>query len=198
MQSKELIRQLQELDPTGETQVSIGNCDIWHVTMEPAYYDGRLHVIDFDENHRPIRGRRVTSGSKIVLDPISIQDAIEYYEDENKFVVEYADDEERKRYEYIDRESKRRKDQISIDIDREAFVDWVFLKIQSIRKVPLGWVDRIRKAATYYYDEHHMSPENPILTMKANKSYNDCREEYYENTFEVDWDKYSKITIKAR
>jgi len=35
MKGKELIKLLQEIDPTGEIEVSVGNIDIWDVHQEP-------------------------------------------------------------------------------------------------------------------------------------------------------------------
>lgn len=50
MKTKELIRQLQKLDPEGECECCISNLDIRYVDRMPYYYDGTLEVLKRDEN----------------------------------------------------------------------------------------------------------------------------------------------------
>lgn len=79
MKTKELIRQLQEADPSGEEEVSVGNVDIHFVDREPAYYDGCLQVLVRDENNKfyNITGAKVVSnGNKVVIHTLSITDAL--------------------------------------------------------------------------------------------------------------------------
>lgn len=79
MKTKELIRQLQAADPTGEEEVSVGNVDIHFVDREPAYYDGCLQVLVRDENNKfyNITGAKLVSrGSKVVIHTLSITDAL--------------------------------------------------------------------------------------------------------------------------
>jgi hypothetical protein len=194
MKTKELIQMLQEADPSGEEQCCINNADIWDITVEPAYYDGSLNVIEFDEDRRPLRGRRVRSGKKVNLTPICIGDCLEY----PNFTIVYADDADRQRNETWDVEARRQNDQIEIDIDREYFVNWVFMKIQTIRKVPVGWIDRIKKAASDFYDANGFGPDNPFTVVREGRSYHDCREEYFESAFFVNWDDYSRIIIERK
>jgi hypothetical protein len=194
MKTKELIARLQEADPTGEEQCCIQNGDIWDISVEPAYYDGSLHVIDFDEDRRPVKGRRFRSGKKINLNPIYISDALEY----DNFVVEYLTEEDRKRYQPGDVEAKRHDKEISMIVEKEHFVNWVFVKIQTQRTVPLGWVDRIKKTAEDFYEAQKIGPDNPMTKVPMGKSYHDCREEYYEDTFSVVWDEYSRILIEVK
>jgi D-aminopeptidase len=79
MKTKELIRQLQEGDPTGDQEVSVGNTDIHFVSVEPAYYDGCQEVLVRDEKEKcyNIIGARVVSeGDKVVIHTLGIHDAI--------------------------------------------------------------------------------------------------------------------------
>jgi len=79
MKTKELIRQLQEADPSGEDEVSVGNVDIHFVDREPAYYDGCLQVLVRDEaqNGYNITGAKLVSqGNKVVIHTLSITDAL--------------------------------------------------------------------------------------------------------------------------
>ncbi len=49
MKSKEVIRQLLELDPSGETEVFCDG-DIFFLCKLPAYYDGRPSILIKDQN----------------------------------------------------------------------------------------------------------------------------------------------------
>lgn len=51
MKTKELIRKLQEADPTGEEECVIGNQDILYVERLPAYYDGPCQRLIRDGNN---------------------------------------------------------------------------------------------------------------------------------------------------
>jgi len=46
MKTKELIRQLLNLDPTGEADVCVGNADIHLAERLSAYYDGPLQILE--------------------------------------------------------------------------------------------------------------------------------------------------------
>lgn len=78
MKSKELIKQLQELDPTGEIEVAVGNQDIWLVDCYPAYYDGNLQVLKrINSEYYDITGVEFKiQGSKIDLRPMGFDDVI--------------------------------------------------------------------------------------------------------------------------
>jgi len=194
MKSKDLIALLLAEDPTGETQVCIDNADIQDITREAAYWDGSLNVIDFDDCRRPVKGRRVRTGEKLRISPIGIYDALEYED----FKVEYLTEEDRNRYEHLDIKHVARDGEMNIRLDREAFASWVFERVQLIRPVALTWVGRITEAANKFYDEIGMTPENPNIFVRPQKSYNDCREEFWVDTFDVDWDNYSRIIITLR
>ena len=127
MKTKELIRQLQEADPTGEEEVCVGNTDIHFVEVLPAYYDGRLQVLKRDEtcNYYNIIGAEfVAEGKKIAIHPLSIKDAI--FNDPNlpvsfercdscmncEYLKEWVEDwrkETRKIYDEVDKDIKEEK-----------------------------------------------------------------------------------------
>ncbi len=50
MKTKELIRQLQREDPSGELECCVDNSDIFFVEHLPAYYDGCLEVLVRDKS----------------------------------------------------------------------------------------------------------------------------------------------------
>ena len=80
MKTKDLIAALQENDPSGEIECCVGNADIHFVNVEPAYYDGRLQVLERDHSKDPyyniVGAKRTSKGSKVVLHVYSIEDYI--------------------------------------------------------------------------------------------------------------------------
>jgi len=194
MKSKELIRLIQEADPTGEEHCCLHNSDIGSVDVEPAYYDGPLHVIDRDENGHPFRGTRVRVGIKINITSLSISDCLEY----DPFEVQYPTEDDRKRYEHIDVANRLETNTIRLEVEREQFENWVFVKLQQVRPVSLGSISRIKEIANKYFDTNRMGPDNPVITVPLKKSYHECREAYWEETIQVRWDDFSRIWISPR
>ena len=80
MKSKELIRLLLAEDPTGEVEVCVNNADILDVFTAGAYYDGKLQLLIRDpakvDCYDVVGGKYVTTGSKIVISPMSITDML--------------------------------------------------------------------------------------------------------------------------
>lgn len=79
MKTKDLIRRLQEADPSGEIECCVGNVDILFVSHEPAYYDGRMQVLIRDEKckyYNVIGAKYVENGYKIQIHAHSIEDAL--------------------------------------------------------------------------------------------------------------------------
>lgn len=79
VKTKELIKQLQEVDPSGELHACVGNVDIHFVSLEPAYWDGRQEILMRDESEQfyNIIGAKITSeGNKVQIHTLSIDDAI--------------------------------------------------------------------------------------------------------------------------
>lgn len=80
MKSKEVIRMIQELDPTGEKEVCVDNVDILDIELEPAFWDGCLQRLVRDPKKAPfydvIGGEYISEGDKISIRPYSIRDAI--------------------------------------------------------------------------------------------------------------------------
>lgn len=79
MKTKDLIKALQEADPSGELYCCVGNEDIFTVHVDPAYWDGRQQILILDENNEyyNVIGAKVTSeGHKVVIRTHSIEDAI--------------------------------------------------------------------------------------------------------------------------
>lgn len=79
MKTKELIRQLQEADPSGELECNTGGADIRFVERLEGYYDGPYEVLLWDETrpYAPIIGAKITTrGEKVKLHTSSIRDVI--------------------------------------------------------------------------------------------------------------------------
>jgi len=79
MKTKEVIRQLQLADPSGEEEVCVGNRDIHYFHKLPAYLDGQLQVLKRDENckyYNIVGAEYVADGMKIDICTLSIEDAI--------------------------------------------------------------------------------------------------------------------------
>lgn len=114
MKTKELITKLLELDPDGQLECTVGNCSINYIELLPAYYDGRLQIIEYDKDGRPLSGKYVSNGKKLCISYTTIQECVMENSD---FPVDFSELEEvsRKRYSsYIDEFRKK-----SIELDKE-------------------------------------------------------------------------------
>jgi len=81
MKTKELIRRLNEADPSGEIECCVGNADIYYVSKEPAYWDGCLQVLKRDPKKEgkqySIIGAEIHSeGEKICLNTMNFSDVL--------------------------------------------------------------------------------------------------------------------------
>lgn len=79
MKTKDLIEQLNKIDPDGVMEVCVDNQDIMYIDYMPAYWDGRLEKITKRDKHgRPEETLITSSGSKIKLYTLDLAD---YYEE---------------------------------------------------------------------------------------------------------------------
>jgi len=79
MKSKEVIRLIRQSDPSGETEVCVGNDDIFFVSREPAYHDGCLRLLVRDKSidgYNVTGVRYVESGDKVVIHTLSEDDVL--------------------------------------------------------------------------------------------------------------------------
>ena len=82
MKTLELIRLLQEADPTGEAECCVDNEDIHFLEVLPGYWDGRLQVFTRDPALTgkcfDIVGAKITAaGTKIKIRHLSIEDLLQ-------------------------------------------------------------------------------------------------------------------------
>ncbi len=115
MKSKELIRRLQEIDPTGETEVVVGCSDIYFLQKDPMYYDGLPITLIRDESKRPywdVIGFRATSkGNKIRIRTLDFEDVMW---DTKNCIIELEDDYSKRHYE---KDIERIKEEIADEED---------------------------------------------------------------------------------
>lgn len=81
MKTAELIRQLQEADPSGELEVTVGKQDIFFLQVMPGYYDGCHQVLKRDPELEGkcynIIGADIRSGGQhVCIETHSIRDAM--------------------------------------------------------------------------------------------------------------------------
>jgi hypothetical protein len=101
MKTSELIKHLQEADPSGEMECCLGNHDIHYVSAEPAYWDGCLQVLKRDPNkqyYNIIGAEYRSSGDKLVIHGLSVMDAIL---NDPEVPVTYDSDYARRHYEAV-------------------------------------------------------------------------------------------------
>lgn len=92
MKTKELIRQLQEADPSGELDCCIGTTsDIYFVERLPAYYDGTQEILIRDpkikDRYNIVGGIFTGDGVKICIQSYSIEDAL--WDADGNFPIKY-------------------------------------------------------------------------------------------------------------
>ena len=81
MKTKDVIKKLKEVDPSGELECAIdGNEDIFDIFETESYWDGSLQILKRDHSKDPyynICGGIITGkGTKVNIKPLSIYDAI--------------------------------------------------------------------------------------------------------------------------
>ena len=179
MKSRDLINLLQTLDPSGETEVCVGNLDITHVDREPAYYDGACQVLIKDNSNQIVGGKYVTKGYKIVIHYNSIDYFVGEFADlQLPFEVDYSNltvdaQKTKEKHKLIIQQNLELHDKIELDI----FKNWVRSKIpNTYDRNDLD--DTIEK---FFKDNLNYSLPLPA----GNGSYSDRRMEQWENSFEI-------------
>ena len=200
MKSKELIRLLQKEDPTGETEVSVGNHDIFSIHTEPAYYDGKLQLLIRDPKLAPyydvVGARYVSSGYKIVITSMSVTDVLW---DNPDAKIEYPAGCER--YKAQDDAARKASRDVKLKIEMDAFYCWAKEKAAAIRPE-----EEIRSSANYFY-EKNLSPEDPVKDLppvydEKNKcfwqaNWNDRRAAWWDDNVTIIWESGWEITKKG-
>jgi len=146
MKTKELMRQLQEADPSGELECSVGNVDIHFVAPDRAYWDGSQQVLARDEAKAPyyniVGAKYADRGTKVVINTLSIEDAIG---NDAGLPVDFSELSTNRRADYEKAVEEYRRETIKIgnDVERDAFSEYVKKRFGLPRSV-----------AEAYYNEH--------------------------------------------
>jgi len=154
MKTKELIRQLQKHDPTGELECCVGNADIHFVCTQPAYWDGCLQVLKRNPNtqyYNIIGAKYTTKGTKVMINPLSISDAI--FNDQD-LPVEFDELSEGNREWYKQCVEKRRAEVEAIenDIEGEYFTEYLVKRF--VNEGGELELEDVKKLAREFHDEY--------------------------------------------
>jgi hypothetical protein len=195
MKSKELIRQLLELDPKGEVEVCVGNHDIWTVDLEPAYYDGRLQVLVRDPELTGkcfdiVGAKYVSKGQKITITSMGVTDVLW---DNPDAKIDYSEVEPHAgRYRESDDKTREASRDVEVKVEKDAFHRWMKEKAEAIR--PGG--EDCRRSAHYHYDKLGLTPKDPVKELPPKKdkdgyewwpSWDERRRAMWDDTLEVYW-----------
>mgnify|MGYP000899161299 CR=1 FL=1 len=196
MKTKELIRQLQQADPGGELEVSVGNIDIFLVDTLPGYYDGVQQVLVRDEAKKPyydvVGGRYNASQDKVVIHTLSFSDAMW---DNTDFAIDYSglSDGRKEAMQKAHEKYRQSVSHIVNVMEMGNFRDFVKKKAEEFTSE----LDEVNEVADKFYTEH-LNRDDPIpadIPVVGN-SYVDRRHLQWERQIEVLFD--DGIAIRQR
>lgn len=206
MKTKELIKILQDADPEGETECCIGNEDIHYVTVEPAYWDGRLQVLERDHSKNPyyniIGGKYTTRGHKVLIRPISITEAIcTAVEFGQEFPVDYSElgnAELAARYKESNEKTRKQMENIEYQGELRMFVEHIKKRALEITSETSG----LERYATAFFDESKIDRHDPIpadisaITMTSKSGANTYNSHLsYHDQRNIQWDREIDIAF---
>ena len=212
MKTKELIRQLQEADPSGELECCVGNADIFFVDVEPAYWDGCLQVLKRDPAKAPyydVVGAKYTSkGNKVVVRPLSIRDAI--LDDENLPVEFDVGDSWQERYQQFVQKHREETKKINQEVEKGTFIEYIRRRFAEQYSEEFD-NEEVTRAAIEFYDANldYKDPLPPDILhlqvpMKMDgkesmvwASWNDRRKIQWDREIALDFDG-SKMVLKKK
>lgn len=79
MKTADLVRLLQEADPSGELEVTVGKTDIWFLQVLPCYYDGYVEILKRDqttEYYNVLGAEKRGHGYHVMIETHSIADML--------------------------------------------------------------------------------------------------------------------------
>jgi hypothetical protein len=183
MKVKELIKQLIDADPTGETECCVGNVDIIYVDRVGAYYDGSLQVLKRDANGNITGGEYRRSGDKINIVTLEISDLLK----EPTFIIDYYDvgpDLEQK-YKLADNRTREQWNQIHNELEQSLFVEWAKKRSALLAGNNSG----VALNAKEYFKKSGMSHNTPFLKEKTQDELDGkCVYDSYNNKRFFQWD----------
>lgn len=99
MKTKELIKQLQEADPSGECHVRINNEPICSVYSLPGYWDGPYNYLEWDKDRKNPTWIQSTKGDKVDIATVDLFWLAEWYNGDWKKMKNHIKVE----YDYLDK-----------------------------------------------------------------------------------------------
>lgn len=90
MKTNELVRQLQEIDPSGELECCINNHDILFVERTRAFYDGPLEILVRDTKGQVVGGVLRRIGEKVRVRLLDLESAVWDWDSNPAFVKKYG------------------------------------------------------------------------------------------------------------
>ena len=202
MKSKEVIRRLQELDPTGDTEVCVGNQDILFIEEEEAYYDGCLEVLLRNEALKDcynVTGVKYEQeGRKISISPHGAQDVLS---DNPEAIIDYSALGEATAARYRERDEKRRADtrRMFWSIEFQLFFEWA----RTLFKLCLGHFDesKLLHSAEEFFN-NFLSYKDPLPDpvwevdeksgLRCLPSYNDRRKRQWSSTLRITYKQHGE------
>jgi hypothetical protein len=171
MKTKRLIELLQKEDPTGESEVLVGNDDIHFLEWKPGYYDGCYTILNRDPSKEPyydIVGAQYRSdGSKLCIRTMNWEDVISNNVDTP---VEVVDTFCQKRMQNQVDDWRKEVRRIKDELDKEFF-DKHFPDME--HKIKEGW--KIIQPSTYKIGHYNvMWIVKNVDDFKEIKDSNNC------------------------
>lgn len=132
MKTSEVIRRLQEADPTGECEVCVGNVDIHFIERIEAYYDGPLQVLIRDggrPGYNIVGAKFKREGSKVQVHLLPIMTALT---EDPEMPVDYGELAPQCAAGIQARHNKWREEvrKLRLNLSRERFVRWFFKELK--------------------------------------------------------------------
>lgn len=193
MKTKELIRKLQEADPSGEIECCVGNVDIHFVSREPAYWDGPLQVLTRDEtntkDYNIVGGQYIRSGYKIQIHTLEISDIF----DDPNVVINYSMVGEAaliEKYKESDEKSRKKYKEIYLRLEKDLFVRWA----RKVAATIAGDITKVDRCAALFFDSS-LSRNDPLPTEKTEaEKRGECVYDSYNNRRQLQWS--NEITVE--
>lgn len=188
MKTSELIRLLQEEDPSGEGHVVVGNLDIHFVEALPAYYDGSAQELIRDPARAPYYnitgGKYRRSGTKIQIHTLSFSSVIENDPDNSTFdYSELPTDRQESAKQSHDNLRKFVKD-VENRLEKENFLKWFKEKASKLTED----LEDVKEIAEAFFDKN-LDRNDPIP-----KDIPTLNESYVSRRHKQ-WDRQLKVTV---
>ncbi len=193
MKVKDLIKQLNELDPTGEINVCVGNVDIYFLSKQPAYYDGAYQQLIRDPIKAPyydvVGGKYIKEGYKIQIYTLPIESILE----DPKAVVDYSQlGPEALSYEESDNKTKEEWNKIHYECELNIFSEWCKEQAVKITGNPIDEYIIKDFFKTYYIKD------KPLPTQKTQDELDSkCVHDSFNNRRKLQYDLELKLSYNG-